>query len=51
MLVVGFGRLEWEGAGSANFKPFPVFVARHYSDFNKVVIEKVEEKIGEITVL
>lgn len=28
-----------------------VFLSRHYSDFNKIVIEKVEIRIGEMTVL
>ncbi|WP_267900162.1 hypothetical protein [Paenibacillus algicola] len=29
----------------------PVFLSRHYSDFNKVVTEKVEMKIEGSTVL
>ncbi|WP_279591740.1 hypothetical protein [Paenibacillus sp. F411] len=29
----------------------PVFVSRHYSDFNKVVTEKVGSKIEKRTVL
>lgn len=28
-----------------------VFISRHYSDYNKVVIEKVREEIEKMTVL
>lgn len=29
---------------------FPVFLSRHYSDYNKVVIQKVESKVEKNSV-